>query len=264
MLDVSEHIFELVHEAFGLGLAQEYCNTTSAGIGTIPSTSQTSSTLHFSYHPKISITWASNPREMTTAMICMADQAKITLLEGLLVQEFAQRLCGHPMAVVVFGIVLFGLEIQETQEELKHQVRQVEVRTGHHDWKSRNEPPALGDLLALAAKMSGCESRVGSCLRKQSMLNEMIDFVEKQCASIELLERNQDSQACRDMSSLILESIEPLKHRTTAQRIDTGFLQGRISTQVDAVSLSVFHCIWRMTVPVQLMLISSKLSRCII
>ena len=132
---------------------------------------------------------------------------------------------------------MFSVEVEETQGSIKSQVRAVEVRTEHHDWKSRKEPPALGDLIALTAKMSGCDMRIGSCLRKQKMLAEMITFIEEQSAKGQFDEGdNSEDQAI--MSRDVPEILKPLKRRATAQQIDTEFIQHRVRTQLDAVSPS--------------------------
>ncbi|KAK4937917.1 hypothetical protein LTR10_021558 [Elasticomyces elasticus] len=233
MFDVSEAIFKVVHDITELALAQKYCETTSAGIGTVPNLSKTRILQHFSYQPKISLVWTADVKCQLTTMICSADEPKLSILEGLINQEFAQRVAGHPLAGALFSMVLFTQEIQDTQEAIKQQVRHVEVRTGHHDWKSRVEKPALGDLVALAAKMSGCETRIGSCLRKQSVLNEMIAFFEKDSGDIGISEK--DDEIPHELLALVLESVAILKRRAAAQEIDTTFIQRRVRTQIDAI-----------------------------
>jgi len=68
----------------------------------------------------------------------------------------------------------------KTRESIKQSVRQVEVRTSYHDWKSRVEAPALGNLIGLAAKMSGCSTRIESCLRKQHVVDDILPWISGQ------------------------------------------------------------------------------------
>lgn len=234
IIDANQDLFRSTHRSWGLDLAQAFCETSSSGIGSIVGQDQTRYTHYFNYHPKISMSWASDPEALYSTAICVAEVSKIKLLQGMLDEKFAQQISGHRMALALLCTALFSLETQETQETIKGQVRQVEVRTGHHDWKTRAEPPALGDLIALAAKMSGCESRLGSCLRKQRVLTELVTFVQRNCAL-----PGHMGQACPDSDGAlasILEALEPLKQRATAQQIDSDFIQSRVKIQTDAVS----------------------------
>ena len=234
VIDANQDLFRFTHRSWGLDIAQAFCETSSSGIGSIVGQDQTRHTHYFNYHPKISMSWTSNPEASYSTAICVAEGSKIKLLQDMLNEEFAQRILGHRMALALLCTALFSLETQETQEAIKGQVRQVEVRTGHHAWKSRAEPPALGDLFALAAKMSGCESRLGSCLRKQRMLAEMITFIERNCqVSGPKVQPLVGSEA---VLATILDALEPLKQRTTSQQIDSDFIQSRVKIQTDAVS----------------------------
>ncbi|KAI1610168.1 hypothetical protein EDD36DRAFT_317275 [Exophiala viscosa] len=165
-------------------------------------------------------------------MICVADEPRLNILEGLINQEFAQRVAGHQLGCALFSIVLFTQDIQDIQEEMKQQVREVEVRTGHH-WKPRKETPALGDLIALAAKMSGSKTRIDSCLRKQSVLKAMISFIEKEsrCTWID----DDEDMASYEPSGSILKSVTVVKQRVAGQEIDMTFIQRRVRTQIDAI-----------------------------
>ena len=190
---------------------------------------------HLNYHTKITFTQTSTVGLASSTLICMAEADKINLLRDFLNQEFVQRICGHPLAATLLCSILFSIEVEEKQASIKSQVRAVEVRTGHHAWKSRKEPPALGDLIALTARMSGCDTKIASGLRKQKMLAEMINFVEERADMLQSDHNDlRDDQA--EMVKNVLENIKPLKQRATAQRIDIEFVQRRVKTQLDAVS----------------------------
>lgn len=232
-LDVSEELFEHIHDALEHNMARNASDTALAGVSAIPHDSEISDTGFVSFHPKFSLTW-SVPLEQPgqTTMICVAEESKRLALEDLLQQAFIQRLCGSHALPALLASILFSIEIGGTQETVKQSVRQVEVRTGHHDWKSRAEAPALGDLTGLAAKMSGCSTRIESCLRKQHATDDILLWISEQCnASIQ----GSRCAAVPEQVKEIQAITRTLQDRARAQLIDTEFVKARVRTQLDAV-----------------------------
>ena len=62
-------------------------------------------------------------------------------------------------------------------EDVKKQVRKIEVRTGHHSFRSRSDRPATEDLFTLAARMSGCTLKLASATRKLGIIEQLNQFV---------------------------------------------------------------------------------------
>lgn len=197
-----------------------------------PSPADTKSA-YFGKHPRISLTWScrgdGNPP--TTNVICMAQAPKIRILRELLNYGFVQRLVHHEMLLLFLAALLLIKEVEETQEMIKNQIREVEVRTGYHIWWSRREQAALGDLNSLSAKMSGCESKIAEVLRKVEVTSELARFVYQQ------LERTDRNTGDDDAGHSHLRSyLDVVLQRAKMQRIDADFYAQRAKCQLTAVS----------------------------
>jgi len=245
LFEVSEEVFQRLHNELGHDLTRNVCKSTLAGIGTVNPGSAEHSSYYLNMHPKISMTWMRSDASDNMTIICIAENQKLQVLEDLLNQEFVQRVHRHPGLPALMAAVLFSMEIDKTQNAVKQQVRQVEVRTGHHDWKSRAERPALGDLITLAAKMSGCGTRIGSCTRKQSALADILSFVRELC---ELDHAGSHDVTYSTHVEAILDTAHTLATRAKSQRTDTEFIKNRIQTQLDAVGYrSTIHTSFLLT-----------------
>lgn len=88
-----------------------------------------------------------------------------------------------------------------------------------------------------ASEYGGCETRIRSWLRKQSMASEMAGLVEKQ-TGYRGIEGN-DAGGIHELSRVILEFVGILKHRVVGQEIDTTFVRPRVGTRFEAVSRKV-------------------------
>ena len=234
--DVSEDLFELVHRTCKHRVARDYSKTVSAGVGSTPDDDSKGTVQYLSYYPKITVTRSATVDMASSTVICIAEPEKISLLRDLLDQEFAQKICRHQVAMALLCGVLFSIETADVQVLLKSQVRAVEVRTGHHVWKSRKEAPALGDLIALAAAMSGCDTRIASCLRKQKVLVDLIKHIQEQVdlSGQEGQDDHGDVQAV-GIAREIHEVTNLLKRRAAAQEVDLDFTRRRARTQLDAL-----------------------------
>ena len=224
VLDVDASLLKSVYKQTGHGIAQRAASVPVAGIGSTKNRSSATLVYFLSLPPKISITWSQSKDSGGMTVICAADETKLQLLQDLFNQDFIQRSSNHPMIPALIVAILFSTEIDKTHEALKQEIRRVEVRTGHHAWRSRTEEPALGDLIGLAAKMSGCSTRAASCLRKQHTLSEILNSMLEHCD-----DRSTGDEAMIDM-------IQTLRTRATAQQIDTEFIRHRNQIQLEAVS----------------------------
>jgi hypothetical protein len=206
---------------------------------------------YISFHPKLTLTYSHNPTTHTTTMICIADPEKLAFLESLLSQPWLHHLLlllhfsnrgtsspAPPLPLLSLSLLLpplltaflFTSNIDTKQSTVRSAVRQIEVRTGHHEWKHRAEPPALGQLTELVARMSGAAMRVGSWERKMAVVGEVLGLVEGVIGGA-----GGDHRAGRDA---VAEVVEVLKQRLKGQDIESRFTKRRIEVQLDAVSSS--------------------------
>lgn len=231
--DVSEEIFAYLHDHLGHDLARNAGFTALAGVSTVSNKSASLTTGFVNFLPKFSMTWAINTQYSRQTIICLVEEPKRRVLEDLFRQAFIQRLCDNPALSTLITSILFSMEIDDVQERVKQDVRQVEVRTGHHDWKSRGEAPALGDMIGLAARMSGCSTRIESSLRKQRARTDFVRRIMEQCS---LISQNSTSSALVKQIEEVQAITKVLDDWARAQLIDTEFVKARVQVQLDAVS----------------------------
>ena len=245
-IDVARELFEDVQYSFGHRVALQYCTTVPAGVGKLEDPSRQVQLYFFSMHPKVIMIWSIEKDSGPLNVMCIAKAKKLQAMKTFLDQDFTWPVDGQRSHIpaLICATLLF-LEIEQKQEEIKQQVRQVEVRTGHHDWKTRSEGAALGDLTSLSAKMSGCSTRCGSSLRKQHLLVEVLEFVKREASMLLApVAAIHHHLATGNMS----DAFHVLVGRATALRTDNGFIQHRVDTQLNAVSLSfVWAKQYRMT-----------------
>lgn len=234
VFDVTQDLFRSVHERAGHSHARKVSQSVLAGIGVTKSTSRSQEAYYLTFHPKFSMTWSRSLGTGRTTVICIAEEPKLQKVEDLLRQEFLHPLITHFMVPAVLAAIIFSVEVDNAQEAVKEELRKVEVRTGHHQWRSRAEPPALGDLVSLAAKMSGCGTRISSCIRKQHAICEIQDFIGRFCKRSS---KTADVSQCSSLdNSAVREVTATLSARTKSQQMDSSFIKHRVQTQLDAVS----------------------------
>lgn len=238
VLDVHEDTFRDIHANFNHEVAYRSSLTSVAALGRVTGAPPGSPVYFLSLHPKVSMTWSFNEQSELVSVICITEVSKIKILKEVLGQTFIQNIANQPMAPALMHAVLLSMEIDQCHQQIKTQVRQVEVRTGHHDWKSRTEPPALGDLTELSAKMSGYQIRTGSCVRKQYALVELLNFVRRQQRSLRPDSYKMDLEDPDSISAMVTT----LEEKARAQQTDVGYIECRIKTQLDAVSLLTGFC----------------------
>ncbi|KAL9622121.1 MAG: hypothetical protein Q9160_003464 [Pyrenula sp. 1 TL-2023] len=125
-------------------------------------------------------------------------------------------------------------DVEELQEMIKSQIREVEVRTGYHIWSSRRERAALGDPNSLSAKMSGCEGKIAQVLRKIEVTSELTTVIYQQ------LEGSCSRLGSDDAGHSELRAcLDVIMQRAKMQRIDADFYAQRAKCQLTAL----FHLI---------------------
>ncbi|KAI7975025.1 hypothetical protein EIK77_003982 [Talaromyces pinophilus] len=215
-------------EAFGLQLSYEYYSTAFSGIALLPSRNldQGIHCFSFCFHPKVAIIWAHNKHLNLTQAICFTTSPVMRDLKNLLDRDW--MLFSQAILIPFLCAIMLSVDVDKVQRRTKQKIREVEVRTGHHRWSHRREPPAAGDLSSLSEEMGGCATKIASVARKTRVAEELTEFVvgylQKEC-----VEFTVEEKMLRDNLSLI-------KDRSRMQHIDTVFIQQRIKVQLNAVS----------------------------
>jgi hypothetical protein len=227
IIDVDVLLFEEICTAIGHKLAQTYCKTQYAGIDSIVDP-DTGITVYFlCNHPKLAVTWSKCPASGVTSMICVADRRKLDILQKMMESQFLQDLAHHEMTPALMSALLSSKEIDIETCEVKGVVREVEVRTGFHEWRGRAEDSAGGDLVGLSAKMSGCGARVESNARKLGVIAGFNHFIRDH---LEEARNGRDEEELMALNSIV-------ERRTAMQALDLKYTISRIRTQKEAVSL---------------------------
>jgi hypothetical protein len=221
-------LFEEVSVAFRHQLAQNYYKTQYAGIGSTIDEKTGEEIFFLCNHPKLAITWSQGVETGVTSMICVADKYKLDTLQELVGSKFIQDLAHVKMTPALMSAVLSSKEIDIETGGVKKQVREVEVRTGYHEWTGRCDDSAAGDLVGLSAKMSGCGIRTESNIRKLGVITEFSHFV---C-------ENSKSEKNGESINKLLSLNRIIERRTAMQTLDLKYSLYRIQTQKEAVSSS--------------------------
>jgi hypothetical protein len=233
--DVAATALAEVTKAFDQELAQEYCASCYSGVGTLPQTPRGTRSYFFCTHPKIALSWSQERNSTTTNVICIAEESKIRTMRESLECSFVQIQADHGMVVGLICSILLSREIDTAQSTIKQKVREVEVRTGYHEWQSRSESPALGDLESLSATMSGCGTRTAALIRKIEVLQQLTSFTSEQFA------QSRDDHRHTILKRQEFEAhLETLVRRAKMQQIDANFFALRTKTQLTAVSQNAY------------------------
>lgn len=117
---------------------------------------------------------------------------------------------------------------------IKGLLRQIEVATGHHSWKSRTKAPAAGDPYTLSTKMSGYSMKLASASRKIKVAEETVQF------GLDMLNPRRVSE--NKGNEVLIQEFKILQHRARMQQADAEYLQQRIEMQLNAVgSIFLLH-----------------------
>ena len=254
---ISQHHLNDVIKAFDLASASAYSTTVFAGATAILSvlgdTDHHLRRYSFCTHPKLVVSWSYDGDSAISSGICFASMEQIAALKQIL--DLQWYFHDHEMTMAYACCLLLSREVDESQQEIKQEVRAVEARTGYHRWRRRDdEQAAEGQLARLSANMSGAATKLESVLRKTSIVLHLIDFL------IEELERQTQRDATTGIASTLLTTKPQLvstprntttlacesrirmkdealilKSRARMQSLDTDFIRKRIDIQLTAV-----------------------------
>lgn len=144
---------------------------------------ETGVTYCFSNHPKMIMVWSIGDSSRPHTVVCISEAGKIDLMRNLMYEDNFHILGPHPMNPALLIASAAACEVDQRLGEIKRIIREVEVRTGHHKFYSRVEPPALGDLCNLSATMSGCATKLASAIRKVDIMKDLCSFAIEQMTS---------------------------------------------------------------------------------
>jgi hypothetical protein len=226
LLDVDSVLFAKICSESGQGLAQDYCNTQYAGVGSIIDETTAKRVYFLCNHPKLAVTWAHDEITNATTAICVADQHKLNILQDMVGSRFIHDLAHLKLTPALMSAVLSSKEVDMETTEVKKQVREIEARTGYHEWTSRDEISAGGDMIGLSARMSGCGIRSESNVRKLEVIEEFCQFI---CDHIE---EEKDIKGKKELLSLT----HSIRRRIALQIVDLKYTQSRTRAQKEAVS----------------------------
>jgi len=224
--DVDGGLFEDISVAFRHQLAQKYCETQYAGIGSIIDEDTSGEVYFLCTHPKLAVTWSQDAETGVTSVICLTDRSKLNILQDLVGSRFIQDLTHLRTMPALMCALMISKEVDVKKGNVRKLVRQVEVRTGYHEWTLRAEDSAQGDLVEMSARMSGCGIRIESNTRPLALNVELGQFLR------ENMEEGNDANS-RDK---LLPLIRVIERRTAMQVLDLKYIQSRIRTQKEAVS----------------------------
>ncbi|KAK8054984.1 hypothetical protein PG993_000211 [Apiospora rasikravindrae] len=230
--DVGQGVLEMVTGSFQQELAQARFRSTFAGASSITEPVNGSRSYYICNHPHLAMTWSRCTRSAVVNIICIAQQRKIDVLQDLVSCRFIQALAHVNLIPSLMCLILLCREADGTLNKIKYQVRQTEVRTGHHDFASRNEPPAPGDLIRLLADMSGCLSNLAVLSRRLGILDELKKFASDELAK---LRKDADEHGKGEAVMEFTSSVQTIQQHSAMQRHDTEFFMRRTQIQRDAL-----------------------------
>ncbi|KAI9665064.1 MAG: hypothetical protein M1821_006512 [Bathelium mastoideum] len=240
--DISVTSLYQVLKAFGLDSAYSYYSTVFAGAAALPPQQNSTCSIQsysFCCHPKIILLWSRNETQNCIQGICFAGRAQLSAFQELLSVHWP--FMEHDMIPAFLCSVLLSSEINSTQNAIKQEVRETEVRTGFHRWSGRREQGASGDLSALSAKMSGCASKYASVLRKVQVIQDLNEFIVEQILYLREMHPGSlpgaqgEDRNLNEAGRALEKHVTFMRRRAKMQEVDAKFFEQRISIQLNAL-----------------------------
>lgn len=254
-----------IADAWNLQEACDFAQSCFAGVSSMPTRDEHVRTFTVTYHPKVAMAWSQITTPETShiqGIIFVGREQRAEMLR-ILKSQWSTALASHAMFPAFLCGLMLGHELDFTLDGIKSDVREIEVRTGHHRFDRRQEQPASGELGQLSAKMSGCAAKLANCSRKLKVTETLNDFMLLQAESA-IARRNLQTEdtaapaytspydkwwSARPTTALVEEGIrgsELLKHhikvmkdRAEMQVVDNEYMRQRVQVQIAAL----FHLI---------------------
>jgi hypothetical protein len=229
---VGDGILDELASHFHHTCAQRRFRATFAGVASLIEPSNGRRTYYFCNHPHLVVTWSRCTKLGLINVVCIAQERKINVLQDMLSCQFVQALAELEVIPALLCSILYLREVDGLLNNIKQQVRQSEVRTGHHGFVSRGEPPAAGDLLGLLADMSGCMSNLAVLSRRLGILRELNRFTIHEIKKFQKTDMSNGSSTTVEEVTSIVKAIQ---QHSNMQRLDISFFARRAQIQRDAV-----------------------------
>lgn len=274
-VDLSEPVKQEILDEFGLGLAHSYFRTFTCGVTALPvvHTKEFERQAYaFCFAPKLASVFShtrfktaqgSRRTNSVTEGIIFSpppppppkpgvpskpeglsklDALKL-LRHSLTKMPWDERLCRSPGFPAFLLSLYLSNQVQQTQNGIIHKVRQIESRTGHHDFKRDQEKRPPEELVELSAKTSGCATSLASISRKTAMIGELLQFVQEAERTRTASESSSEMDASSSRSaeseiSLVERTVQVMQQRLKMQNLETDYLLKRVQVQLEAVSVS--------------------------
>lgn len=232
--DVGDGVLELLTHTFNHELAQARFRAAFHGAGSVVEPSTGRRAFYFCKHPHLAVTWSQDSSSGLTSVICIAQQQKVDILRDLVSCQFIQALATIPHLPALMCSILCYREINSRMNHVKQQIRQTEVRTGHHVFATRVERPATGELLLVSADMSGCLARLAIVMRNLGIMREL------ETLAFEEVDRLRKAASSCEENAVIdkfLTNLKSIQNNSVLQKLDTECFTCRAQIQQDAVSI---------------------------
>ena len=236
----STALHKLLYE-FGLQKADEFYASAFAGSFVLPV--QPSAAQHircycFSYHPKLAVIWSQDCNANVIQGVVFATAPQIFALRELLGAEW--RLSTHEMMPAFIVSFMLSSEIDQIHIKIKKCVREVEVRTGYHQFTNRREEAAADTLGELSAKMSGHAAKLASTTRKMRALSDLHEFILEHTNENKIA--SEDAMLESNSAEVLRSHITLMQKRLKMQMLDNDYILERVGVQRSAVSrIYYFH-----------------------
>ena len=229
--NVATEVHASLAKAFGLEGAQAHEAAPFSWSACTRSEDSRVRSFYFGRRVSINLTWSREEGFATTNAICVVSQPKSRILKEMLDERFVHGIMPHEM---VLWFLCAGFLCKDTdimQGSLKDQVKAIELRTGYHEWLSRDAGVARGDLSSLSAKMSGLQTLNAMTVRDLEATVELIEFIKQQIGTYGN-DKERDMPSHQEMCSCL----NILSQRAKMHHIEAVYLKQRIESQLAAVS----------------------------
>lgn len=149
-----------------LSPAFDFFTSTYSGVSCISTISPQVQIYTLSYHPKLAVLWTHDSDDSNapiTNALCFIYPDLKEKLQRLLEHDW--RFNTHAMLLPFLCTILLSSEVDFQHQTVKCRVREVEVRTGHHQFKNRKETPAAQELGEILAQLNGHTTKLASLVR---------------------------------------------------------------------------------------------------
>ncbi|KAH7325898.1 hypothetical protein B0I35DRAFT_474628 [Stachybotrys elegans] len=239
-------------DGFGLGLAHKYAKTLITGIVALPRVDLPDSqrqAYSLSYVPKLATSWsqtrftAQPAREPITSGIFFVDGDEYILpLNMALTRKWPIDLYKQAMFPAFCIFLAFSGQVSKVHEAVKTSLREIEGRTGYHDYKRSNSGVPTEDLSGLSRTSNALATKLASVSRKTKAMEKLMDFMQdevKKEIKTQEQKRGGGSDLPSSESTLLHSYLDVVQERLAMQILDSEYTLKRVEIQIEAL----FHLV---------------------